>query len=111
MSLGLILDLPGALVKLYQTIRMDRELQDWVRLILSCVFSGFLGLTGTWGALLMAHEPSWYAFGGGLCMCSVGVLTVLLRMPQGRSLMIAAPTETVKQYQSDNQTVINPTDK
>ena len=105
------LDLAGAAVTLYKTIREDRELQDWLRLILSCVFSGFVALTGTWGSLLVSHQGPWMAFGGGLCACAVAVLTVLLRMKQGRSLMIAAPSSVVVEYQKDNQTVVEPEGK
>lgn len=104
----MIFDLGNLLVNLWKAWKEDRELQDWIRLFLSCGFSGFLGLTGTWGALLMAHEPAWYAFGGGLCACAVSVLTVLLRMKQGRALMVAAPTSVVQTYQKTNETVIEP---
>lgn len=106
--MSLVFDLPGAAVALYKAIRQDRELQDWLRLVLSCGFSGFIALTGTWGALLLAHDPAWYSFGGGLGACAVAVFTVLLRMKQGRSLMVVAPTATVKQYEADNQTVVEP---
>jgi hypothetical protein len=105
------LDLPGALVTLYTTLKRDKELMDWLRLILSCAFSGFVALTGTWGSLLVAGQGPWMAFGGGLCACAVAVLTVLLRMKQGRSLMVAAPSSVIVEYQKDNQTVVEPEGK
>lgn len=104
----MIFDLGSMLVNLYGTIRKDRELQDWFRLILSSVFSGFIAFTGTWGAVLMAGKPAWFAFGSGLCACSTAVFTIMLRMKQGRSLMIAAPGSVVEQYQTTSQTIEQP---
>jgi hypothetical protein len=109
--MSFILDLPGAAVKLYQVIRADRELQDWLRLIFSCGFSGFIALTGTWGGALVAHSQPWVAFGLGLCACAVAVFTVLLRMPQGRSLMIAVPSSVAQQQIEAGQTIEEPVAK
>lgn len=110
--MNFLIDLPGAAVKLYQTIRQDHEIQDWLRLLLSCIFSGFLGLTGAWGTMLIGGKTAWVAFGYGLCGCAVSVLTVLLRMKQGRQLMISTPQEVVKEYQaSTGETVIEPEKK
>jgi hypothetical protein len=101
--MSLIFDLPGAAVSLYKVIRQDRELADWVRLILSSVFSGFIALTGAWGIALVAHTQPWSAFGTGLIACAVSVMTVVLRMKQGRSLMISVPGEVEKQYEIAGQ--------
>lgn len=107
----MIFDVAGALVSLYGVIRKDHELQDWLRLILSSVFSGFIALTGVWGAALVAHVTPWPAFGSGLCACATAVLTILLRMKQGRSLMIAMPNEVEKQYEAAGQSIVEPVDK
>ena len=109
--MSLIFDLPGAAVQLYKVIRQDRELADWVRLVLSSVFSGFIALTGTWGIGLVAHQLPWVAFGEGLIACAVSVLSVVLRMKQGRSLMISVPGEVEKQYEIANQSVSEPVNK
>jgi hypothetical protein len=117
MSLGLVFDLPGALVQLYGVIKKDQQLAaflgritDWVKLILSCVFSGLIALLGAWGAALLSHSTPWVAFGYGLGGSAVAIFTVLLRMPQGRSLMLAVPKSTVEQYATDEQTIIEPVD-
>ena len=109
--MSFILDLPGAAVSLYSAIRSDRELQDWLRLILSSAFSGVIAMTGTWGGMLMTHSQPWIAFGGGLCAFAVAVFTVLMRMPQGRSLMVAVPTQVEKQYEAAGQTIEEPVTK
>lgn len=106
--MSLIFDLPGAAVSLYKVIRTDRELADWVRLILSSVFSGFIALTGTWGIALIAHSNPWVAFGSGLIACAVSVFSVVLRMKQGRTLLISVPGEVEKQYEVANQSVSEP---
>lgn len=108
MSLGLVLDLPGALVKLYQVIRQDRELADWVRLVLSTVYSGLIGTLGVTGILLTQHTGASVAIGTGLISGAVCVLTVLLRMPQGRGLLIAMPTDVEHQYETTNVSVSVP---
>ena len=109
--MSLIFDLPGAAVSLYRVIRTDRELADWVRLVLSCVFSGFIALTGSWGIALVAHVTPWVAFGTGLIACAVSVFSVLLRMKQGRTLMISVPGDVEKQYEDVNQSVTEPEKK
>jgi hypothetical protein len=109
--MSLIFDLPGAAVALYGTIRKDRELMDWIRLILSCGFSGFIAGTGAWGGALIAHELPWIAFGIGLVACSVSVMSVLLRMKQGRTLMVSVPSAVEKQYEIGNQSVTEPEKK
>jgi len=102
------LDLGSAAVLLYKTVRQDRELADWVRLILSSVFSGFIALTGTWGIGLVAHQLPWVAFGEGLIACAVSVFSVVLRMKQGRTLLISIPSDVEKQYEIENQSVSEP---
>jgi hypothetical protein len=109
--MSLIFDLPGAAVSLYKVIRQDRELADWVRLVLSTIFSGFIALTGTWGIGLVAHQLPWIAFGEGLIACAASVMAVLLRMKQGRSLMISVPSDVEKQYEALNQSVTEPESK
>ena len=106
--MSLIFDLPGAAVQLYNVIRKDRELADWIRLVLSCIFSGIVALTGAWGGALVAHTQPWVAFGVGLVACSVSIMSVLLRMRQGRSLMISVPSQVEKQYEDTNQSVTEP---
>ena len=106
--MSLIFDLPGAAVSLYKVIRTDRELADWVRLILSSIFSGFIALTGTWGIGLVAHQLPWVAFGEGLIACAVSVFSVVLRMKQGRTLLISIPGDVEKQYEIENQSVSEP---
>jgi hypothetical protein len=103
MDMSLIFDLPGAAVQLYKVIRQDRELADWIRLILSSIFSGFIALTGVWGGSLMAHTPPWAAFGTGLVASAVSVLTVVLRMKQGKSLFISIPGEVERDYEVAGQ--------
>lgn len=101
----LSLDLPGAAVKLYSAIRSDRELQNWIRLVLSCLFSAFITFTGTCGAALVGLPPFHQAHAGpvavgwGLVWTAVIVLTVLLRDPRGRTLTVAAPQPLVAKYQ------------
>ena len=109
--MSLVFDLPGAAVSLYKVIRQDRELADWVRLILSSVFSAFIAFTGTWGTGLIAHQQPWIAFGEGLCACAVAVFTVLVRMPQGRTLMVAVPSEVAQKYEAEGQTIEEPDKK
>jgi hypothetical protein len=109
--MSFIIDLPGAAVKLYSVIRSDRELQDWLKLILSSVFSGVIALTGIWGGALVIHTAPWIAFGMGLCAGAVAVFTVLMRMPQGRSLMVVVPTQVEQQYEAAGQTVEEPVTK
>ena len=108
MSLGLVLDLPGAAVKLYQVIRQDRELADWIRLVLSTVYSGAIGTLGTIGIMLVSHASWPVSIGTGLIAGTVSVVTVLLRMKQGRSLMIAMPSDVEKAYEISNVSVTNP---
>jgi hypothetical protein len=105
---SLIFDLPGAAVALYGTIRRDRELMDWLRLILSCVFSGFIAGMGSWGIALVSHVNPWVSFGTGLIACSVSVFSVLLRMKQAKTLLISVPSDVEKQYEIGNQSVMEP---
>ena len=101
--MSLIFDLPGAAVQLYKVIRQDRELADWVRLVLSAIFSGVVSLTGAWGLALVSHTQPWVAFGMGLVACAVSVMTVVLRMKQGKSLFISVPGEVEKSYEVAGQ--------
>jgi hypothetical protein len=104
-------DIGNLLVNLWKVWKEDREFQNWVKLGLSCGFSGFIALTGTWGGALVAHSQPWVAFGLGLCACAVAVFTVLVRMPQGKSLLIAVPSEVAKQYAAAGQTIEEPVKK
>ena len=106
--MSLIFDLPGAAVALYKVIRQDHELADWIRLILSCMFSGFIALTGVWGISLTSHASPWVAFGTGLIACSVSIFSVLLRMKQGRTLMVSVPGDVEQKYEVTNQSVSEP---
>ena len=101
-------DVAGALVKLYQVIRQDRELQAWIKLILSTFYAGLLGLLGGWGGALLAGKAAWWAFGAGLMSSATGVFTVLLRSPQARSLWIVAPQSVVSKYQEGQGPEVNP---
>lgn len=108
MSLGLVFDLPGAAVALYKVVRQDRELADWVRLVLSCAFSGFVAFSGVTGISLVSKSTPPIAIGTGLIACAVSVITVLLRMKQGRSLMLAMPTEVEQKYETAGQSITEP---
>ena len=105
------IDVAGAAVKLYQTIREDEVIAQWLQLIFSTVYSGFLGLCGGWGAALVAKVNPWVAFGSGILACGAAVLAVLLNDLQGRKLLLVAPTAVVTQYQANGQTVIEPATK
>lgn len=107
----MLLDLGNTLVNLWSAWHKDREFQAWVKLVLSTIYSGFLGMFGSWGAALISGKAAWVAFGYGLCGSTVGVLTVLLRSPQSRGLIISSPTEVVKQYQDASQVVMQPDKK
>ena len=107
----MIFDLGNMLVNLWAAWRKDKEFQDWIRLLLSCHFSGFIAFTGAWGGALMVGKAPWFAFGSGLVACAVAIFTVLLRMKQGRSLMIVVPTQVEQSYESAGQTVVNPVEK
>lgn len=101
--MSLIFDLPGAAVQLYKVVRQDRELADWVRLVLSSIFSGVIALMGAWGGALVAHVVPWVAFGTGLVAAAVSVLTVVLRMKQGKSLFISIPGDVEHEYEIAGQ--------
>ena len=102
----MLLDLGNTLVNLWMAWRKDKEFQEWVKLVLSTAYSAFLGLFGSWGTALIAGSKPWIAFGYGLCGATVSVLTVLLRSPQARGLLISAPQSVVKQYQDETQVVM-----
>ena len=101
--MSLMFDLPGAAVQLYKVVRQDRELADWVRLVLSSIFSGVIALMGAWGGALVAHVAPWVAFGTGLVAAAVSVLTVVLRMKQGKSLFISIPGDVEREYEIAGQ--------
>lgn len=108
----MLLDLGNVLVNLYKFWKQDAETQAWVKLLLSTGFSAFIALTGATGSALVAKQPAPIAVGMGLIACAVSVLSVLLRAPQGRSLMLSVPQGVVKQYQApEGQTIIEPTKK
>lgn len=102
----MIFDLGNLLVNLWKTWREDREWQAWLKLILSTIYSGVLGLMGAWGAALIAHAMPWVAFGSGLLGCAASILSCLLSSPQARSLVLSVPQGVVKQYQAEGETVI-----
>jgi hypothetical protein len=101
----LSLDLPGAAVKLYQVIRQDRELQDWVKLILGAFFSAFIAFTGATGASLSSGVHPAVAIGFGLLACSGSTLGVLLRDPRARSLLLSIPKPVIAAYQEEQKQV------
>ena len=105
------IDIAGAAVKLYQTIREDRVIAAWLQLIFSTGYSGFLGLCGGWGVALVAGKAPWIAFGAGALGSGAAVLAVLLQDPQGRKLLLVAPSAVVTQYQANELTTIQPTAK
>ena len=104
----MIFDLGNLLVNLWKTWKEDREFQAWVKLVLSTIYSGFLGLTGAWGTALVSGSRSWVAFGYGLLGCGSSVLMVLLKSKQAHGLLISAPQTVVKQYQANSETVMEP---
>jgi hypothetical protein len=75
------------------------EIQNWVRLLLSCFFSGFIGFFGPCGFLLIAGKPLGLAIGWGMVSMSVCVFSLLLRDPRGRTLMLVVPASITRAYQ------------
>lgn len=105
----LSLDLPGALVKLYTTIKRDAELMAWLGLFLSCFFSAWVARWGAEGAMLLAGQSELMARGGGLVAGATSVLGVLLRSPQARTLLLSLPQDVVRKYQeTQGGTIIGP---
>lgn len=103
----MIFDVANALVNLWGTWKKDRELQAWMRLFISTFYSGFISLCGTMGLALIAKTGFMVSLGIGMVSCSVSVLSVMLRLPQGRSLMLSINQEVVKEYQKpEGETVI-----
>lgn len=102
----MLFDLGNVLVNLYEDWKKDRELQAWIKLGLSSFYSAYLGLTGAWGAALVAHQSPWVAFGMGLMGSAVSTLTVLLNSPQARSLILSSPQSIVTQYQAQDEVVM-----
>lgn len=106
------LDLGDVLVNLWKAWKQDRELQAWIRLLLSTAYSGFIALAGVWGGALAAGKPMVPSFGLGLLASSVAVLGVLLRDPRARSLLLSVPAPVIKEFQeTQGQTFIGPEKK
>jgi len=75
------------------------EVQNWIRLLLSVFFSAFISFLGPCGFLLVAGKPWSVAVGYGMIFTSVCVFSLLLRSPQGRTLMLVVPQSVTKAYQ------------
>jgi uncharacterized membrane protein len=104
------LDLGAMLVNLWITWKKDREFQAWVRLVISTIYSGIIAFLGTDGALLIAHVNWLVALGSGMVAAATSISGILLRSPQGKSLMLSLPREVVtdiQKSQNDGEVTIN----
>lgn len=95
----IIVDLGSALVNLWGVWKRDREFQAWIRLIVSTAYSGVIAFLGTDGALLVAGVFWLKALGSGMVAASVAITGVLLRSPQGKSLVLSLPPAVVEEVQ------------
>lgn len=96
------------LVNLYKFAKEDKETRAWLNLTYSLFLSGFIALTGTSGGCLVAGKAVAFSIGSGLLACSVATLTVVLRDPLARNLLLAVPQELIAEYQKSGDTVIEP---
>lgn len=95
----MIFDLGNLLVNLWKVWREDREFQAWVRLVLSTIYSGVVAFLGVDGAALVAGVFWLKALGMGLVATAVAISGILLRSPQGKSLMLSLPPSVVAEVQ------------
>jgi hypothetical protein len=93
------IDVAGALVKLYTTLKRDKELMNWLNLFISTFYSGLIAFLGIDGAMLIAGKTALLAKGYGLVSAATAILGVVLRSPQGRSMVLSLPQKAVVDYQ------------
>ncbi len=99
----------GGLVKLYQVVRQDRELQAWIKLLLSTFYSGlvtFMTATGTAG---LAHDSPFISVCYGLLASSGAIVAVLMRAPQTRGMFFRVSVAATKaSTDPDSMTITGP---
>jgi len=102
-----VLGVGNILVNLYEKMKQDRELQDWLRLAASAWFTAVIGFCVPCGAALLAGKGVAYAVGAGLSAAGFGILALYLRSPLARSLMLAVPQQVIAESQEHpDETVI-----
>lgn len=93
------LNIGMALVNLWKEWKVDKEWQAWLKLVLSTGYSAVIAFLGTDGIMLMAGVHWLTALGTAMLATAVSIVGVLLRQPQGRSLMLSLPANVVAEYQ------------
>jgi hypothetical protein len=93
------LDLGAALVNLWKAWKEDREFQAWIKLVMSTVYSAVIAFLGTDGLCLVAGMHWLLALGSAMVATAVSIAGVLLRAPQGRSLILSIPMPVTKAIQ------------
>ncbi len=96
---GFTIDIANALVNLWGAWRKDREFQAWLRLVLSTVYSGIIAMLVATGGALTSGTRTSVAIGIGLTAAGLAIFGVLLKQPEGRTLLLSLPTSVVQQYQ------------
>jgi hypothetical protein len=79
---------------------------------MSTIYSGVIAFLGTDGAALILGVFWMKAMGSGMVAAAVAITSVLLRAPQGKSLMLSLPGSVVKDVQDaegKGQVTIEPT--
>jgi hypothetical protein len=97
------LNLAMALVNLWREWKVDREWQAWLKLIVSTVYSAVIAFLGTDGICLLAGMHWLTALGSAMLATAVSIVGVVLRVPQGRSLILSLPPNVVAEYQKAEQ--------
>ena len=100
------LDLANLGVGLYRVWKEDRELQAWIKLVLSLAFSGVISFLGVSGQQLYATHVWAVSVGAGFIASATSMLSVLLASPQGRSLVTSVPQSIIKDYQGGPNTTV-----
>lgn len=105
-----VLGVGNILVNLYEKLKYDHQfllMAEAVRLAASMFLSGLLGFSAAAGPSLMAHQGWQFSIGIGMLTGSAGILTVFLRSPLSKGLMVSVPQSLVKGLQDNpDQTVI-----
>ncbi len=96
---GFTIDIANALVNLWGVWKKDKEFQAWLRLVLSTVYSGVIAMLVATGGALTSGTRTSVAVGIGLTAAGLAIFGVLLKQPEGRSLLLSLPTSVVEQYQ------------
>jgi hypothetical protein len=106
-----VLGIGGILTNLWEKIRTEQEfkdLEDWLRLGLSWLFTIVIGFCGTAGPALAALTGVPRAIGVGLTTVALGTLVLYIRSPLTKSLTAVVPQSVIQEMQEHpDQTVIS----